>query len=710
MRAWFSGVVLGWVRRPRPHNSDATPAPAPELSWRALPHAAQVYVAAVIVVGTAALAALLPVTFSQPVAFALLLILTLVTSIWKVTLPIPLTSGATLSVSDAASLMTLFLLGPQHAMVVAVAGVWAQSTLNVRQRYPSYRTLFNAAAEAITIAATGVVYGYLGGSSGSFAMSSWAVPVAGAIATCFCVNTGLVAGAIALSTHQSAWKVWRDDFLWCGVSFMVTGGTGAFAALVVDRGNYANAILLLVPVYLTYRTYRLFFTRLEDEKTRSSGALASLSQRVSQAEEIERGLTEEKARLATALAAMTELEEMHNQLLEREHAARAHAEQANLVKDRFLATVSHELRTPLNAILGWAEMLRNQPMDETRRDRAGRAIYSSAKRQAQLINELLDVARIMSGKLQLELTPVDLKDVARCALDIVQPDADAKRITIGIDEDPSIGVVLGDSGRLNQVATNLLANAVKFTPEGGAIYVRLHRVNGMVEMTVTDTGQGIAPEFLTSVFEPFRQADAATTRIHGGLGLGLSIVKHLVEAHGGTVRAHSAGIGTGATFTVRLPAAAVCGDHIEEIAADVSATATAPDEVSESLDGISVLVVDDDDDNRQVVEAHLEEQGARVLTASSAAGALDVLQREHVDVLLSDIAMPGEDGYTLIRKVRALTALRIASIPAIAVTAFARNEDRQRALQAGFQLHVPKPVDTQALIVAVAKLGRATAT
>ena len=556
------------------------------------------------------------------------------------------------------------------------------------------------------MAATGLVYASLGGSSGSFAMSAWALPVGGAIATCFGVNTGLIAGAIALSTRRPVWKVWGDDFLWCGVSFMMTGVTGALAALVVDRGDYAKAVLLLVPVYLTYRTYRLFFTRLEDEKTRSSG----LTQRVSKAEEIERGLTEEKARLTTALAAMTELEEMHNQLLEREHAARATAEQANLVKDRFLATVSHELRTPLNAILGWAEMLRQDALDETRRDRAGRAIYSSAKRQAQLINELLDVARIMSGKLQLEFAPVDLKDVVRCATDIVQPDADAKRITIGIDEDPSIGVVLGDNGRLNQVATNLLANAVKFTPDGGAIYVGLRRAGGAVEMVVTDTGQGIAPEFLTSVFEPFRQADAVTTRVHGGLGLGLSIVKHLVDAHGGTVRADSAGLGKGATFTVRLPVAAVCGDQLEEIAADGAPSTAEPEEPTESLLGISVLIVDDDDDNRQVVEAHLEQQGARVLTAPSAAAALDVLQREHVDVLLSDIAMPGEDGYTLIRKVRAQNAPRIASIPAVALTAFARDEDRQRALQAGFQLHLPKPVDTQALIVVVAKLGKATAT
>ena len=710
MRVWFSAGPLGWVRRPRPRSNDTTPLPARELSWRALPAAAQLYVITVIVLGAAALAVFLPFAFPRPVAFSVLLVLTCLTSVWKVTLPIPLASGSTLSVSDAASLLTLFLLGPRYAVAVAVAGVWTQCTLNVKRPYPRYRTLFSAAAEAITMAATGLVYGYLGGSAGSFDVSSWALPVAGATATCFVVNTGLVAGAIALSTRRTVWNVWRDDFLWSAVSFMVAGSAGAAAALIVDTGRYWTAALMLVPVYLTYRTYRLFFTRLEDEQTRSSGAVALLSRRVSEAREIERGLTEERARLAQALAAMTELEEMHNQLLEREQAARANAEQANMVKDQFLATVSHELRTPLNAILGWAEMLRNGTLDVTRRDRAGRAIYTSAKRQAELINELLDVARIMSGKLQLEFAPVDLKDVARSALDIVQPAADAKRITIGIDEDPSMGVVYGDCGRLSQVATNLLANAVKFTPEGGAVYLRLRRVDDMVELIVADTGKGIAPEFLTSVFEPFRQADAAAARVHGGLGLGLSIVKHLVEAHGGTVRADSAGPGQGATFTVRLPIAAVCGNQLEAIAADLSPSATEPEDASDLLEGLSVLVVDDDDDSRQVVEAHLERHGAHVLNAASAAAALDLLQREHIDVLLSDVAMPGEDGYTLIRKVRALNTLETAAIPAVALTAFARNEDRQQALQAGFQLHLPKPVDTHSLIATVARLGKTTPT
>ena len=288
-------------------------------------------------------------------------------------------------------------------------------------------------------------------------------------------------------------------------------------------------------------------------------------------------------------------------------------------------------------------------------------------------------------KLPLQLTTVDLKDVVRSAVDIVQPNADAKRIAIGVEEDPSIGVVHGDSGRLHQVATNLLANAVKFTPEGGEVHVRLRRADDVVEMIVSDNGQGIPADFLPSVFEPFRQADAASTRVHGGLGLGLSIVKHLVEAHGGNYtrgqrRRRTGRHVHGAPATchrLRASARSHCQRSIRP--------GTSWEDETNLLEGLSVLVVDDDDESRLVVGAHLEVHGARVLTAASAASALELLQRDHVDVLLADVAMPGEDGYTLIRKLRGLAATRIASIPAAALTAFARNEDREKALQAGFQ-------------------------
>jgi CheY-like chemotaxis protein/nitrogen-specific signal transduction histidine kinase len=402
---------------------------------------------------------------------------------------------------------------------------------------------------------------------------------------------------------------------------------------------------------------------------------------------------------------MTRLEEMRRHLLEREQAARASAEEANRLKDQFLAIVSHELRTPLNAILGWADMLRRGKLDATARERAFRTIYDSATRQAQLIEDLLDVARIMSGKLRLEQSDVDVAHVVRDALQVVQPAADAKRIGVTLDVDSSLEPIAGDAARLQQVAWNLLSNAVKFTPEGGTVNVRLQRVNHGVEMTVRDTGQGIAPDFLPSVFEAFRQGDGSTTRVHRGLGLGLSIVKNLVEAHGGTVTAQSDGEGRGAMFTVRLPIAIAVDSLSRPVARRPSSRQKSVDEPL-SLKGLSVLVVDDDDASREVVAAHLKGSHAVVLTAASAAQAFDVLQKERVDVLLADIGMPDEDGYTFIRRVRAVSARDVASIPAAALTAFARDEDRRLAMQAGFQLHLPKPVDPRALVSAVARLGR----
>ena len=693
-------------------------APQDDVRWHVLPRAAQLYVVAIAVLGLIVLAAFVPRSYPRPMLFAGLLLLACVTSAWKVNLLIPLGSGSTLSPSEAANFMALALLGPQHAVVVAAAGVWTQCTVNVRRPYPLYRTLFSVAAEALTMAASGIVYQTLGGSLTAGGQLPLAIgTLAAALATCFLVNTGLVAGAIALSTRRGVLTVWRHDFLWSGVSFMVAGAAGTTAALVVDRDQYWPAVLL-VPAYVTYRTYGFFVTRLEAEQRLTSGAVAVLSgrlegarrqhekavERLAQARDVEHSLAEEKARLAAALAAMTRLEQSHIELLQREQAARARAEQANALKDQFLATVSHELRTPLTSVLGWADMLRRGVLDAATRDRAGRAIYIGAQRQAELIDDLLDVARITEGKLQLELTTVDLKDVVRTAVDAVQPNAEAKRIDIGIEEDPSIGVVHGDSGRLYQVATNLLANAVKFTPDGGEIQVRLRRAGDDVEMVVSDNGQGISPDFLPRLFEPFRQADAGSTRVHGGLGLGLSIAKHLVEAHGGSIRAESGGEGQGATFTVRLPAATAHDIQPVAIASDMS-SCDALEEETRLLQGTCVLVVDDDDESRLVIGAHLEAHGARVVTAASAATALYVVQREHVDVIVADVGMPGEDGYALMRKIRDLPTRALASLPAAALTAFARDEDRDKALHAGFQLHLKKPVEARTLADAVAKLA-----
>ena len=634
------------------------------LGWRALPPAAQLYVGAVIAVGATEIVAFFPTTYPRPALFVCLIVASCLASAWKVNLPIHLASGATLSVSYAACLMALLLLGPRHAMIVAIVGVWTQCSFHAKRTYPVYRTVFSAAAEAITIIATGLVYTALGGQPEPTDFPALAKPLVGAIATYFAVNTGLVAAAIALSSGRTIWSVWREEFLWSGVSFIVAGTAGAAAAIVVERGDHWLAILMIAPVYVTYRTYRTFIGRLEDQKQHAAD-----SQR------------------------------LHRQAVE----ALEQAQEAERAKDQFLATVSHELRTPLNAMLGWADMLRTGKLDESRRNRACQAIFDSAKRQARLIDELLDIARITSGKLQLDPTTVDLADVVRSAVDVVKPAADAKRIQVNVEIGPGIGAIYGDGARLQQVAWNLLSNAVKFTPESGTVGVRLRRTGTVVELVVTDSGEGISDDFLPSVFEPFRQADGSTTRRHGGLGLGLSIVKRLAEAHGGSVTAASRGKGRGATFTVRLPAMLGVGaPHAS--AADHAAANDDRAELEASLSGLRVLVVDDDEESVRVVAAHLEQHQAIVLTAASARDALAIVQRERIDVLVADVAMPNEDGYTLIRKVRALSA-PAAAIPAAALTAFVRDEDREQALGAGFQVHLAKPIDPHALVATVARLG-----
>ena len=675
------------------------------LTWSEQPRAVRLYVGAVIAAGAMALVVFFPVSFPQPLLFAALLVLACVTSSWKVNLPIALSSGSTLSVSYAADLMALLVLGPRHALVIAVAGVWTQCTYNVRQTYPLYRSVFSAAAEAITMSATGAAYGWLGGPSAPRELVPLAGPLVGAVATYFFVNTGLVAGAIALSSGRSFSRVWREDFLWSGSSFMVAGSAGAAAAVVVNRGEHWIAIVMFAPIYLTYRTYRIFVGRLEDEQRHAEETArlhAEAMGALSQARDAERALATEKERLAAALAEMTRLQQLRKQLLEREQAARAAAEQANRLKDQFLAIVSHELRTPLNAVLGWADMLRRGTLDDAKRTRASHAIYDGARRQSQLIDDLLDVARIMSGKLRLSRAAVDMHDIIHAAIDVVQPVADAKRIQIAVDAEPSVGALYADGARLQQIVWNLLSNAVKFTPEGGAVRLGLRRTNNLVELSVTDTGPGIPADFVGSVFEPFRQADASSTRAHGGLGLGLAIVKQLVDAHGGTIVVDSAD-GHGATFIVRLPIVAVYNPGVDPAPAPGFAD---EHEDSTTLDGLRVLVVDDDDQNREVVVTSLGTYRAATLQASSAAEALDILARERVDVLLTDVAMPGADGYALIRSLRTSTVGVAASIPAIALTAFARPEDRHHALQAGFQLHLAKPIEARTLAAAVASLGK----
>jgi PAS domain S-box-containing protein len=391
---------------------------------------------------------------------------------------------------------------------------------------------------------------------------------------------------------------------------------------------------------------------------------------------------------------------------ERERLLRE-AQEANRLKDEFLATVSHELRTPLTAILGWAHLMRGGRLEGESAARALETIERNARAQAQLIDDLLDVSRIVTGKLRLDVVPVSPHSFIDPAVEAVRPAAEAKGVRLQKLIDSGVETVMGDPARLQQVVWNLLTNAVKFTPRGGRVQLSLWRVNSRVELAVSDTGAGISPEFLPHVFERFRQADQRTTRQHGGLGLGLAIVRHLVELHGGNVRADSAGEGTGATFTVTLPVAPVHRrEESEERLHPAAHDTLSAHECPERLDGVKVLVVDDEPDARELLAAGLGQCGAEVVTASSAREALEALAGGKFGVLISDIGMPGEDGYELISRVRALPPEAGGRTPAVALTAYARAEDRLRAMRAGFEMHVSKPVELTELVVVIANLAR----
>jgi signal transduction histidine kinase/ActR/RegA family two-component response regulator len=400
--------------------------------------------------------------------------------------------------------------------------------------------------------------------------------------------------------------------------------------------------------------------------------------------------------------------EERSRLLESERLARAEAERANAVKDDFLATLSHELRTPLNSILGWSQVLK-EGASEADMQRGFEAVERNARVQAQLIEDLLDMSRITAGTVRLDMQPVDPIPIIDAALDTVRPAAQAKLIRIETLLDPAAGPLYGDPGRLQQVVWNLLANAIKFTPKSGKVQVILERVNSHIEISVADTGIGIREEFLPYVFERFRQADASTTRKSGGLGLGLAIVKSLVELHGGAVRVRSGGEGNGTTFSVHLPLTVVhrTGFAGERLHPKTPQAESAHFKHSD-LAGLKVLVVDDEADARELIKHVLAACDAQVLTASSAEQAVAIVAAERPHVLVSDIGMPDADGYQLLRTVRALGPERGGNLPAIALTAFARSEDRTRALRAGFLVHVSKPVEPAELVASVASVaGRA---
>jgi len=428
------------------------------------------------------------------------------------------------------------------------------------------------------------------------------------------------------------------------------------------------------------------------------------------ASKIARDVTQQKLAEAAIRRAGEEAEQAsadRERLLESERAARSEAERANRMKDEFLATVSHELRTPLNAILGWANILRSGQFQGEELAKGLDIIERNSRSQAQIIDDLLDMSRIISGKVRLEVQRIDLAAVLGESVETVRATADAKGLRLQVVIDPHNAIVSGDPNRLQQIFWNLLNNAIKFTPKHGRVQVLLERVNSHVEVSVIDTGEGISPDFLPFVFNRFEQADASTTRRHGGLGLGLAIVKQLVELHGGGVRVKSAGVGQGATFIVNLPLAVM---HAHPSDPDRRHPKAQPQEVRSfpevNLKGVQILVIDDEPDARQLVRRLLEVSGASVCAAGSASEAMNLLNGRPFDVVVCDIGMPNEDGYSFIRKVRALADPGKSEVAAVALTAYARLEDRTEAIRAGFQNHLSKPVEPAELLAVVRSLSK----
>jgi len=468
----------------------------------------------------------------------------------------------------------------------------------------------------------------------------------------------------------------------------------------MPAGHPAVASYLAVPVISGSREVigGLFFGHPQ------SGVFTERSERIVLGVATQAAVAIDNARMfeASQLAA-----EERKRLLENERSARAELQRMSEIKDDFLATLSHELRTPLSAIVGWARVLRVKPMERDELNTALDTIERNARIQTQLIEDLLDMSRITSGKLRLDIQSVDPASFVKAAIQTVQPAADAKGIRLEADLDPEAGPISGDPNRLQQVVWNLVSNAIKFTPKNGQVQIRLAREDSRIEFSVTDNGVGIEPEFLTHVFERFRQADASITRGYGGLGLGLSIVKHLVEQHGGSVDASSGGPGRGATFSFQLPLVAVSPlpDPAPRARISPSSASVGTYKVAE-LTGLRILVVDDEPDTRTILKHVLDDCGATVTLAESADDALRVLRRTHVDLMVSDIGMPIADGYELMRRIREMAA-PVCTVPAIALTAFARSEDRARALREGYVMHLSKPVEPAEFVAAVARvLGR----
>src|SRR5215212_4957036 len=631
---------------------------------------------AVVALGSVAVfvsAALLP-TARLDLRFLMLAALVCVSS--HVAVRIPRVSGR-ITVSDTLIFLTILLYGgPAAVMLSALEGVYASLRISRKPLTILFNSAVLALSTFLTAAALYALFGPIDLAYDAYSPYALAAIFVMALAQ-YAANTGLIAVEKSLKLGERFWPTWKTYYLWTSVTYLAGASAAGVTARLVHSVGFSAVLATLPIIAIIYFTYLTYLKNIEHSEAH--------------VEELSRYLCELK---------MSEAE--REKILLRERVARAEAEAANRLKDEFLSTLSHELRTPLTSIIGWTTLMRAGQVRGEVQAQALETIERNAKVQSRLIDDLLDLSRIISGKLLLETREVNLDTVISNSIEVVRPAAKAKGIQLTYECEPGGKTVSGDSARLQQVAWNLLSNAVKFTPEGGHVSVRLAREGARVKFSVSDTGRGIPAEFLPHVFERFRQADSATTRAYGGLGLGLAIVRHLVEMHGGSVRVESPGVDKGATFSVTFPlaqaAAAPCSCQQEETAGALSLSRP------EGLAGVRVLVVDDEHDTRRLISTVIAQSGAEVTACASAGEALETLKTWRPHILMSDIGMPGEDGYALIRQVRALPPERGGRTPAAALTAYARDEDRGRALDAGYQLHIAKPFNPHELLAAVSDL------
>ena len=648
------------------------------------PHFGQVYMWSLVIAGAViTLVSIYYFPFDRLDArFVFLCLMVIASSL--IAVPIPRVSGR-ITVADTFVFLGMVLYGGSAAILLsALEGIAV--TMFIISKKPRI-FLFNSAILSTSTFFTATVLYLIFGPppalvppEGNWERFFMAICVMGFVQ--YIANTTLIAIEKAPKIKESIWHTWRTYYLWTSITYFAgASAAGIIAILIRTYGFYA--IIATVPIILIICfTYQTYLKNLETSLEQTEAARLHVEELSKYIDELQRS------------------EEARGHLLLRAERARSEAEAANRIKDEFLATLSHELRTPLTSLLGWSSVLREAKRDEKVLNQGLEAIDRNARVQAQLIDDLLDVSRIVSGKLNLDVRPLDISSVTRAAINVVRPAADAKGIKLDYSAQPGLGAISADSARLQQIIWNLLSNAVKFTPHGGQISVRLDQHGSDARISVKDTGQGIDPEFLPRVFDRFRQADSSTTRSFGGLGLGLAIVRHLVELHGGTVSAHSDGFNKGATFSATFP---LIADRAEPVAVAQNGDMNGLD--LHSLDGLRVLLVDDEAEAREILSTVITRTGAEVKTCKSAGEALSKLVEWKPDVILSDIAMPDEDGYSFINKVRSLPREKGGETPAAALTAYARDVDRRQALAAGYQMHIAKPIGAGQLVTMIARLA-----